>query len=165
MKRVIQHTRNCPRKRTGLLGPCSVCKEVRDVNSYFKLFVVHFKFIALCCYHARRCHEIGCRIPYCKLIKTRLEQQRQLARRRQDGSDVQDQNHENINRPISPSYNNSNQNASGPSLSFDAEQLRHNTSIQPETENTEKGPMETISWRTTVSDELREQHGRFSYNL
>ena len=95
-----------------------------------------------------------------------MEQQRQLARRRQDGSDVQDQNHENINRPMSTSHNNnSNQNASGPSLSFGAEQLGHSSFIQTVTENTEKGPMETISWRTTVSDELRGQHGRFSYRL
>ena len=28
MKRVIQHTRNCPRKKTGQQGPCSICKQV-----------------------------------------------------------------------------------------------------------------------------------------
>ena len=30
MKRVIQHTRSCPRKKTGQQGPCSICKQVRD---------------------------------------------------------------------------------------------------------------------------------------
>ena len=83
MKRVIQHTRNCPRKKTGQQGPCSICKQVINLI-LFTGFSRKIQFIALCCYHAKRCEEKSCRIPYCSLIKTRLKQQRDLQRRRQE---------------------------------------------------------------------------------
>ena len=83
MKRVIQHTRNCPRKKTGQQGPCSICKQVIYLM-LFTGFSRKIQFIALCCYHAKRCEEKSCRIPYCSLIKTRLKQQRDLQRRRQE---------------------------------------------------------------------------------
>ena len=55
-------------------------KNLKD----FSDFENKFQFIALCCYHAKRCEEKSCRIPYCSLIKTRLKQQRDLQRRRQE---------------------------------------------------------------------------------
>ncbi|KAK7096701.1 hypothetical protein V1264_003775 [Littorina saxatilis] len=57
MKKVVRHTRGCRRKTN---GGCPVCKNL----------------IALCCYHAKRCNENGCGVPFCRQLKVKLEQQR-----------------------------------------------------------------------------------------
>lgn len=56
MKRVMAHTRSCRRKTN---GGCPVCKQL----------------IALCCYHAKHCHEARCPVPFCVTIKQKLQQQ------------------------------------------------------------------------------------------
>ena len=56
MKRVVEHTKTCKRK-TG--GGCRFCQE----------------FIHLCCYHAKRCMERPCVVPFCRHIKLKLKQQ------------------------------------------------------------------------------------------
>ncbi|XP_038056192.1 histone lysine acetyltransferase CREBBP-like isoform X2 [Patiria miniata] len=72
MKRVVQHTKVCKRKTN---GECPICKQL----------------IALCCYHAKHCHqEQKCLVPFCLNIKHKLKQQQlqhrlqqaQLLRRR-----------------------------------------------------------------------------------
>ena len=125
MKLVIQHTRNCPRKKTGpkQQGPCSICKQVMiHLCTTLKHNILIFQFIALCCYHAKRCAENVCRIPYCSLIKKRLKQQRELQNQQNTPrremnvaySVISSTDPNVINRPIDSSNDNqSDQNASG----------------------------------------------------
>ncbi|XP_066274814.1 protein cbp-1-like [Branchiostoma lanceolatum] len=56
MKRLVHHTKMCQKKTN---GGCPGCKQ----------------FIALCCYHARDCHEQECSVPFCHLIRIKLLQQ------------------------------------------------------------------------------------------
>ena len=71
MKKVINHAKGCNRKNN---NDCSICKQL----------------IALCLYHANSCTRAQCRVPYCRRIKNRLQQQqlqqrlyqRQILRRR-----------------------------------------------------------------------------------
>ncbi|XP_073409627.1 uncharacterized protein [Dendrobates tinctorius] len=56
MKRQVQHTKVCKRKKN---GGCTVCKQL----------------IALCCYHAKHCQENKCPVPFCLDIKQKLRQQ------------------------------------------------------------------------------------------
>lgn len=83
MKRLIQHSLQCRRKQmqtststgpmgpgltsTGPLGPspgCPICKQL----------------IALCCYHAKTCTQLKCRVPYCCAIRLKLQRQQQTQR-------------------------------------------------------------------------------------
>ena len=74
MKLVIQHTKNCRKARApnSLMPVCMVCKQL----------------ISLCCYHAKSCQDINCRVPYCSGIKIKMslariqEQMAQNLRRR-----------------------------------------------------------------------------------
>ena len=102
MKRVMQHTRNCPRKKTGQQGSCSICKQVIKLFMIFQILNYKFQFIALCCYHAKRCSENACRMPYCSLIKNRLKQQREFQRQNNLRLEI------NVDNPIvsSPSVSN-----------------------------------------------------------
>jgi len=52
IKRVLSHKLNCIRKVDG----CCICRQ----------------FIALCCYHAKRCSNSQCIVSYCSDIKTRI---------------------------------------------------------------------------------------------
>ena len=61
MKRVFEHTKTCQQKAR---GGCHICCGL----------------IHLCCYHAKRCLERECVLPYCRHIKLKLRQQQ---RRRQ----------------------------------------------------------------------------------
>ncbi|KAL4658138.1 CREB-binding protein [Arapaima gigas] len=65
MKRVVQHTKGCKRKTN---GGCPVCKQL----------------IALCCYHAKHCHENKCPVPFCLNIKNKLRQQQAQHRVQQE---------------------------------------------------------------------------------
>ena len=60
MKRVVEHTKTC-RRKTG--GGCRICQEL----------------IHLCCYHAKRCLERECVVPFCRhsKLKLRLHQTQQ----------------------------------------------------------------------------------------
>ncbi|CAH3039153.1 unnamed protein product [Porites lobata] len=55
MKRVVEHTKTC-RQKTG--GGCRICQGL----------------IPPCCYHAKRCLERKCVVPFCRHIKLKLEQ-------------------------------------------------------------------------------------------
>lgn len=55
MKRIVGHAKECKRKKN---GGCAICKH----------------FIALCCYHAKRCQQVRCPILYCSAIKAKLQQ-------------------------------------------------------------------------------------------
>lgn len=63
MKRIMAHTKLCKRKTN---AGCPVCKQL----------------IALCCYHAKHCHEAKCAVPFCIAIKQKLHHQ-QLQQRLQ----------------------------------------------------------------------------------
>lgn len=64
MKRVVHHTKGCKRKST---GRCPVCRQL----------------IALCCYHAKRCRENYCPVPFCFNIRQKLRQQQLQPRQAQ----------------------------------------------------------------------------------
>ncbi|XP_005003986.2 histone acetyltransferase p300-like [Cavia porcellus] len=64
MKRVVNHTKGCKRKST---GRCPVCRQL----------------IALCCYHAKRCQENYCPVPFCFNIRQKLRQQQLQPRQAQ----------------------------------------------------------------------------------
>ena len=52
MKKVVQHTRTCKKKKN---GGCPICKQL----------------IALCCYHSKHCDDDQCPVPFCPSIKQR----------------------------------------------------------------------------------------------
>ncbi|XP_023700186.1 CREB-binding protein-like [Paramormyrops kingsleyae] len=56
MKRMVQHSKGCKRKTN---GSCPMCKQ----------------FIALCCYHAKRCQDGTCPVPYCLNVRQKMMRQ------------------------------------------------------------------------------------------
>ena len=62
MKRVINHTKNCPKK---LSAGCSICKQ----------------YTALVVYHEKQCSDSKCLVPFCSQVK-RLAYTRQRAERK-----------------------------------------------------------------------------------
>ena len=58
MKRVMAHSRSCQQRAS---GGCPVCKQL----------------FTLCCYHAKHCLETKCPVPFCVIIKRKLQQQHQ----------------------------------------------------------------------------------------
>lgn len=55
MKRVVEHTKICPRKT---YGGCTICKQL----------------IALCCHHSKSCRQSVCHVPFCRILKRKLQQ-------------------------------------------------------------------------------------------
>ncbi|XP_035666919.1 histone lysine acetyltransferase CREBBP-like [Branchiostoma floridae] len=55
MKRVLQHYKGCKKK---VNGSCRACEQL----------------IFLCCYHAKRCRQQKCPMPFCLIIKRKLGQ-------------------------------------------------------------------------------------------
>ena len=53
MKKVVQHTRTCKKKKN---GGCPICKQL----------------IALCCFHSKNCDDEQCPVPFCPSIKQRF---------------------------------------------------------------------------------------------
>ncbi|XP_055350950.1 histone lysine acetyltransferase CREBBP-like [Paramacrobiotus metropolitanus] len=58
MKILLCHTKTCPHKPE---LQCSLC----------------WPLIAVCCYHAKQCHEPQCLVPFCQVIRAKWELQRQ----------------------------------------------------------------------------------------
>ncbi|XP_055993532.1 histone acetyltransferase p300-like [Sorex fumeus] len=56
MKRVMRHTQGCKQKTN---GGCPICKQL----------------IAVCCYHAKRCQDNKCPMPFCLNIRQKLRRQ------------------------------------------------------------------------------------------
>ena len=56
MKRVVEHTKTCMRRKG---GGCRLCRD----------------FIHLCCYHAKLCSERECVVRFCRVIKLRIRKQ------------------------------------------------------------------------------------------
>jgi len=65
MKKVVTHTKNCKKKS---YGGCPICTQL----------------IALCLYHAKFCQETKCLVPFCFNLKSKIKQQEQAQRQRQD---------------------------------------------------------------------------------
>lgn len=56
MKRVVEHTRTCQRKTSNIRG-CPICTQL----------------MSLCFYHSKLCRQSVCLVPFCKLMKRKLQ--------------------------------------------------------------------------------------------
>lgn len=53
LKRLIRHVKKCRKQSNQESKECKLCKQ----------------FLALCCYHAKRCEDVECSVPYCASFK------------------------------------------------------------------------------------------------
>jgi len=56
MKRVVEHTRTCQRKTSNIRG-CSICTQL----------------MSLCFYHSKLCRQSVCHVPFCRIMKRKLQ--------------------------------------------------------------------------------------------
>ena len=77
IERCLIHALNCKNVNCTLLS----CKRMKQLIVHFRACeklncVICKQFIALCCYHAKICNEIECKVPYCVTFKNKLEQRK-----------------------------------------------------------------------------------------
>lgn len=56
MKRVVEHTRTCQRKSSNIRG-CPICSQL----------------MSLCFYHSKLCRQTVCHVPFCRIMKRKLQ--------------------------------------------------------------------------------------------
>lgn len=56
MKRVVEHTRTCQRKTSNIRG-CPICTQL----------------MSLCFYHSKLCRQSICHVPFCRIMKRKLQ--------------------------------------------------------------------------------------------
>lgn len=56
MKIVVEHTKTCPRKVANFRG-CLICSQLMN----------------LCFYHSRQCRQSVCHVPFCRIMKKKLQ--------------------------------------------------------------------------------------------
>lgn len=56
MKRVVEHTRTCQRKTSNIRG-CPICTQL----------------MSLCFYHSKLCRQSVCHVPFCRIMKRKLQ--------------------------------------------------------------------------------------------
>lgn len=56
MKRVVEHTRTCQRKASNIRG-CPICTQL----------------MSLCFYHSKLCRQSVCHVPFCRIMKRKLQ--------------------------------------------------------------------------------------------
>ena len=56
MKRVVEHTRTCQRKSSNIRG-CQICSQL----------------MSLCFYHSKLCRQTVCHVPFCRIMKRKLQ--------------------------------------------------------------------------------------------
>lgn len=56
MKIVVEHTKTCPRKTSNFRG-CVICTQLMN----------------LCFYHSRQCRKSVCNVPFCRIMKKKLQ--------------------------------------------------------------------------------------------
>lgn len=56
MKIVVEHTKTCPRKTSSFRG-CVICTQLMN----------------LCFYHSRQCRQSVCHVPFCRIMKKKLQ--------------------------------------------------------------------------------------------
>lgn len=56
MKRVVEHTRTCQRKTANIRG-CPICSQL----------------MSLCFYHSKLCRQTVCHVPFCRIMKRKLQ--------------------------------------------------------------------------------------------
>lgn len=56
MKRVVEHTRTCQRKTSNIRG-CPICTQL----------------MSLCFYHSKLCRQSICQVPFCRIMKRKLQ--------------------------------------------------------------------------------------------
>lgn len=56
MKRVVEHTRTCQRKTSNIRG-CPICTQL----------------MSLCFYHSKLCRQSVCQVPFCRIMKRKLQ--------------------------------------------------------------------------------------------
>ena len=66
MKRVVEHTKTCPRKNNNFRG-CSICTQLMN----------------LCFYHSKICRAHVCHVPFCRIMKKKLQALNELYAQKQ----------------------------------------------------------------------------------
>lgn len=56
MKRVVEHTKTCPKKTSNFRG-CKICTQLMN----------------LCFYHSKVCRANVCHVPFCRIMKRKLQ--------------------------------------------------------------------------------------------